>query len=1110
MWMLDLALRRPVSIIVAVIGIALCAFMAVTRMKVDIFPNLNMPIIYVVQPYGGMVPTQMEGYLTDWYEQHFFYISGIKSVESKNISQVSVMRLEFHPGTDMAEAMANTVAQVERSRSFMPPGTVGPFIVRFDAGSVPAGYLVLSSKTRGLNQLQDLAITRVRPLFSSLPGVSGAPAFGGNQRTIVITADPSRLRAYGMSADDVVKALAGGNAIVPNGDVRIGKFDRLASINSVVKDISELQHLPVRVGHGPTVFMRDVARIDDSCDILTGYALVDGRRTVYMPVVKLGNASTLSVVNEIKSNLGMMQHALPVDCDIKFVFDQSIFVTSAINNLANEGLHGALLTGLMVLLFLRDFRSALIVLTSIPTAILAALALLWMSGQSINIMTLGGLALAIGILVDEATVTIENIHTHLAKNEPLKLAVLNAGRETVTPRFLAMMSIISVFVPSFFMEGAIKALFVPLSLAVGFSMMASYVLSSTLVPVISIWFLKHKPRNTLVISGSARGSANNQITAIDSGSFGTRQQTQLTDDNSHSKPGMFDKVRSAYSAILSKLISLRLVAIPVYFAVAAALITIIYPNLPSQIFPTVDSGQFELRVHAPTGTRFEETELLALKVLQIIEREAGTGNVEISIGYVGTQPPAYALSNIYVFTSGPHEAVLTVALKKSAHIKLADFEDKLRQVIPREVPDTRISFQAGDIVSKVMNFGAPTPIEVAVSGLELAKDRSYADRVMKNMLTISQLRDVEYEQPLNYPSVSVQIDRERAGQLGVTLAQVGRSLVEATSSSRWIQPNFWCDPDTGVSYQVQVEMPQWSIASLGDVGSVPAMPGQHFKTGPYIRDVASLDYGIVPGEIDHFNQQRLITISANMQGDDLGKAAAQVNKAIESAGSPPQGVFVNIRGQVPALRETFTGLQVGILLAVGVIFLMLTANFQSPRLAGVVLCVIPAIIAGEVVALLVSNTSLNVQSFMGGIMAIGVGVSNAILLITFAEENRVAGKTSTEAAIEAGRERLRPVLMTSMAMIAGMIPMAMSPDAQASLARAVIGGLLMSTPTVLLILPVVFSLIQQKAATIGPSLHPEDYGIPDALPIVALMSSAQAPLADTTSTDPIQPTEERP
>jgi multidrug efflux pump subunit AcrB len=485
----------------------------------------------------------------------------------------------------------------------------------------------------------------------------------------------------------------------------------------------------------------------------------------------------------------------------------------------------------------------------------------------------------------------------------------------------------------------------------------------------------------------------------------------------------------------------------------------------------VDTGQFELRLRAPTGTRFEATEIITRKVLALIEREAGPGNVDISIGYVGTQPPNYALSNIYVWTSGPHEAVLTVALDPKAHIALAPFKEKLRREIPKAFPGLRLTFGAGDIVSKIMNFGAPTPVEVAVSGLELDKDRTYADKVLREMLKIERLRDVQFEQPLDYPTIGINIDRERAGQLGVTVDQVGRSLVEATSSSRWIQQNYWRDPKTGVSYQVQVELPQWKVGSIPELENTPVMNNDGI--GPYVRDVASLRYGTMPGEIDHYNQMRLISVSANLSDDDLGRAAREVNAALERVGAPPNGVFVNVRGQIPTMKETFLGLEIGMLLAIVVIMLMLTANFQSLPLAIVVLSIVPAIIAGEVIALLVTGTTLNVQSFMGGIMAIGVGVSNAILLITFAEDNRLSGETSIVAATAAGKERLRPVLMTSIAMIAGMIPMALSADAQASLARAVIGGLLVSTPTVLFILPLAFSIVRQNATRKSASIHPE-------------------------------------
>src|SRR5574337_1542436 len=490
MWLVHAALRRPITLIVAIIGISLCSLLALTRMPVDIFPNLNQPVIYVAQPYGGMSPAQMEGYLVYYYEYHFLYITGIEHVESKSIQNVGLIKLYFHPGTDMSQALAQTVSYVERSRAFMPPGTVAPFVVRFDAGSVPVGQLVFSSGTRSIGEVQDLALFRVRPMFATLPGVSAPPPFGASQRTVVIRVDPDRLRGYHMSPDEVVKALAVGNTILPAGNVRTGDLNRLAPLNSVVSNIQELGNVPIRTSARSPVFIRDIGMVENSTDILTGYALVNERRTVYIPVTKRADASTLDVVNRVKSALPRMQALLPDDIKVSFEFDQSTYVKNAIRGLVTEGALGAILTGLTVLLFLRDLRSALIVVTTIPFALLAALVGLWLTGQTVNIMTLGGLALAIGILVDEATVAIENIHTHLARGEDCACAVIDAGRETLTPRLLAMVSIIAVFVPSFFMVGVSRALFVPLSLAVGLAMLASYLLSNTLVPVLSTWLLR--------------------------------------------------------------------------------------------------------------------------------------------------------------------------------------------------------------------------------------------------------------------------------------------------------------------------------------------------------------------------------------------------------------------------------------------------------------------------------------------------------------------------------------------------------------------------------------------------------------------------------------------
>ncbi|MBX3278048.1 MAG: efflux RND transporter permease subunit [Acidobacteria bacterium] len=1039
MWLINSALRRPVTILIAVLAVALCSALALRRMPVDIFPNLNLPVIYVAQPYGGMDPAQMESFLVSYYEYHFLYVAGIEHVESKSIQNVGLVKLFFHPGTDMSQALAQTIAYVERSRAFMPPGTVSPFVVRFDAGSVPVGQLVFSSETRSVAEIQDLALFRVRPVFSTLPGVSAPPPFGGNQRTVVIRVDPERLRSYGMSTEEVVKAVASGNTILPAGNVRIGDLNRLAPVNSVVGNIQELAALPIRAGAGATVYVRDVGTVENSSDILTGYGLVNNRRTVYIPVTKRSDASTLDVVNRVRSELPRFQSLVPEDIRVSFEFDQSVYVTNALRGLTLEGVLGAVLTGLVVLLFLRDLRSAVIVVATIPFALLAAVTGLWLAGQTINVMTLGGLALAIGILVDEATVAIENIHAHLARGEPVARAVLEATHETITPRLLAMLAILAVFVPSFFMVGATRALFVPLSLAVGFAMFASYVLSNTLVPVLAARWLGRK--------------------------------------TSHDEPAFFARIEGRYRRLAARIMGRRALVLALYAALSIGLLLLLGPRLGADIFPEVETGLFQLRLRAPTGTRVEKTETIALRALDAISEEAGAGNVAITLGFVGTQPASYPVNTIHLWTSGPQEAVLLVALRRDSGIRIADLKERLRRKLPEVIPDTSLSFEAGDVVSQIMNFGAPTPIEVAMSGPNLAANREFAERVLAQMKNIPALRDLQFGQPLDYPTLEIRIDRERAGQLGVTVEQIGRSLVAATSSSRFTQPVYWRDPASGVAYQVQVEIPQSRMNSIEEVASIPAMPGAGAH-GPFLRDVAEIGFGTMPGEYDRYNQQRMVTITGNIAGSDLGSAANEVNAAIARAGDPPRGVAINVRGQAPQLQNTIEGLGLGLGLAIVVIILLLAANFQSLRLAGVVLTAAPAVLAGVALALWMTATTLNVQSFMGAIMAIGVSSANAILLVTFAEARRRAGMEALDAAIEGARSRLRPILMTSMAMIAGMLPMAFAVgeggEQTAPLGRAVIGGLAASTFAVLLVLPAVFAVAQRNAGRASASLHPDD------------------------------------
>lgn len=1041
MWLIRAALRRPIGTLVFVMAFALCSILAVSRMRVDIFPKLTLPVIYVAQPYGGMSPAQMEGYLIYYYEYHFLYINGIESVEDKSVQGNGLLKLTFYAGTDMSEALAETISYVNRARAFMPPGTVAPFVIRFDAGTVPVGYLVFSSETRTVNEIQDLALNRVRPVFATLPGLTSPPPFGGNQRTIVVTVNPDRLRAYGMSPDEVAQAINTGNVLQPAGNVRTGSLLRIAQSDSVTPNIQSLADLPMRTGAGPTVYLHDVGTIKDSSDIPTGYALVNGRRAVYIPVTKRPDASTVSVVNEVKKNLPYFQSLVPGDIKITYELDQSPYVRSALAAVAREGLLGAVLTGIVVLLFLADWRSSFIVMTTIPFALLTSVVALWLTGQTINVMTLGGLALAVGILVDEAVVEIENIDSTLQQQPDLPPArgVLQATQRTVLARFLSMLSIVAVFVPSFLMNGVAQSLFVPLSLAVMFAMIASFLLSSSFLPVLFLWTHRQIDRSHKVLIAGRWD---------------------------------FDKFRQRSVTFVKRLGKTPLLVVGAYAAVSVAIFVLLAPRLGQELFPNIGATQFRFRFDAPVGTRAEDTEQLVSGVLEEVKRTAGPDNVLITMGYVGTQGASYPINTVFLWTSGPHEAVMDVALRPEAHIDVSALEEKLRKTLRVQFPGSLISFEPGDLVSQIMNFSAPTPVEVAVIGPDLSASRAFADRLRLQLNNIADLRDLKYELPLDYPSVDVKVDRELAGQFGVTASQVARSLSEATYSSRFTSPNYWADPGTGIAYQVQVQYPQPSITSVQDVQNIPVMPNraQH----PLIGDLARVDTGTAMGEYDRRNGFRMLTLSANIASQDLGRVSKNIDAALQRAGTPPTGTTVQVRGQVAAMHDTFRNLGYGLPLAVIAIFLLLAANYQSLRLAFVVLTTTPATICGAMLMLLATHTTINIESYMGAIMAIGVGTANAILLVTFAEQARRAGASALDSGVNALRERMRPILMTSAAMIAGMIPMALATQITAPLGRAVIGGLLAATLVNLTVLPLMFAVVQRGASTRSASLDPDD------------------------------------
>ena len=1027
-----LALRHPWTILVIVVAILLGAWQAKDRMARDVFPPLGIPTIYVAQPYGGMDAAQMEGYLTYYYEYHFLYIAGIEHVESKNIQGASIMKLQFHPGTDMSAALSETIAYVNRSRSFMPPGTPGAFVTRFDAGSVPVGNLVFSTKNpaRTVGQMQDAALNMVRPLFATLPGVSAPPPFGGSARTILINVKPDRLRAYGLSPDDVVKAMTEANTMSPSGNLALPNSFPIVPTNAVVKNIQDLAAVPLKVTDKGAVYVRDIGEVSDGSDLVTSIAIVNGRRTVYMPVTKRSDASTLSVVELVKQNLPKFKAACPEDIDVSLEFDQSPWIIRAIDDLVKEGLLGACLTGLMVLLFLRDLRSVFIVVLNIPIAIASALLALWISGYTVNLMTLGGLALSVGILVDEATVEIENIHRRmkLGAGQSLRRIVLDASEETIGPRSLSMLCILAVFVPSLFMTGAAKALFMPLSLAVGFAMISSYLLSSTLVPILSIWW--------------------------------------------HGEPKLQAEAKAERESALRWLflpsLTIRHLLVPAYLVGVAFAISLIQPFLGTEIFPQVDAGQLQLRLRAPTATRLETTEQIATRVLALIEEEAP---IATSMGLIGVHAPNYPVNLIHQWNSGPEEATLQIQLKEDAsRLPVAELREKLRARFAKEFPDVLFSFEPADIVSRVMALGSSTPIEVAVGGKDFAASRAHAETLRAKLSELEELRDVQFSQTLDYPSVDVNIDRERAGLLGVKMSDATRSLVAATASSRFTVPNYYADPKTGQSMSLQVQVPATLMKSLEDLRNLPVTTAQ--QTVVPLRNIAKVSEGTTLGQYDRYNMVRTVSITANLHDAPLGRVAREVEKVIAGHPAPP-GTQVVLRGQVPPMKELQDGLQTGLLIAIVTIFLLLVAHFQSLRLACVVLTPLPAALLGVLLALMLTGTTLNLQSFMGAIMAVGVAVANAILLVTFAHRAQLGGLDRREAALESATTRLRPILMTSLAMIAGMVPMALAESQTSPLAIATIGGLALATVATLLVLPAVYALMASSKVR-EASLEPLD------------------------------------
>ena len=1055
-------------------GLLLFSVMAVRTISIDIFPNLNLPVIYVIQQYGGMTAKQMEGFFSTKMQDNFLYIDGVSNIESKNIQGLTMIKLSFYEGTDMAEAAAEVAIQVNRCLAFFPPGSLPPEVVRFDASSLPVGELVFSSKTRSLNEVFDMAAVLVRPLFGKVPGLSAPPPFGSNARSVIIKVDPLKLRELNLSPEAVVDALEKNNAMTPSGNVRIDSTMYVASMNSQEQEVKDFGDIPIATSGVNMITAKDIAKVEDASDIVVDYALVNGKRSVYFPIVKTASASTWDVVQGLRAEIPEMQSLLPEDVHLSYEFDQSVFVMNAAKSLMTEGILGALLTGLMVLLFLRDWRSSLVVIITIPVAVLSTVLCLKLAGQTINIMTLSGLALAIGILVDQATVTIENIHQHLEMQKPKRRAILDACTEIGFPLLLILLCILAVFAPSFVMKGVPKAMFLPLALSIAFAMIISYVAAQTLVPILANWLLKTEEHGDGAHEGETTFMDGNDGLALDQAEVEEVIVHARRDAQHKEEKGLFVMMKMGLLRRLDAWMPRRKLIVICYLLGMLGLAAFCLSVIGKDMLPHSNAGQMQLRIREPDGTRLEITERTVKGILNNIDSIVG-GRISISSAFVGTVSPNYGHSNLYVFNSGSHEAVLQIELDESYKVNMDELKDRIRESVGRQYPQVRLSFEPIELTEKLMAQGAATPIEVRVASKNIGDIESYSDRLIARLKAIPFLRDVAIAQPLKFPTLVIHMDRQKLAQMGLGIGNVSKSISDATASSRFTLKNFWLDDSKQYTYNTQVEIPEYMMNSLEQLREVPIVPG---KMRPVLSDVADISIDSLPGEYDRSGPRRFVTINANIYKKDLGTATKAVQQAIDGLGTPPRGLTAQIRGLSSLLVETLGSLQSGLLAAIVVILLLLTANYQSFGLAIAVLSTIPAVLTGSLLLLLATGATLNLQSYMGIIMSVGVSVANAILIVTNAETLRLESRNPFKAASMAASIRLRPILMTSLAMIAGMLPMASglgeAGDQSAPLGRAVIGGLAASTLAALFLVPLVYGWIQQKQTFDSVSLLPED------------------------------------
>jgi len=1055
-WIVRVALERPLTFIVMAILIVIAGPIAAMQMPTDIFPDIKIPVIGVAFQYTGLSPDEMAGRIISPYERALTTtVNDIEHIESTSIPGMGIEKIYFQPGVDIRLANAQVTAISQTGLKQMPPGTTPPLILNYNASTVPILQLAFSGEHMSEQQVLDLAQNFVRPVLTTIPGAAIPYSYGGKVRQLQIDLDTQALQSKGLSAQDVENAIAAQNLILPAGTVKFGATQYTVKLNDAAETIQELNDLPIKFQNGATTYIHDVGHVRDGNPPQQSLVHVDGARAVLTTVLKTGTASTLDIVQGVKDALPKIAATLPPSFKISLLNDQSIFVKAAISGVVREGVIAAALTSLMILLFLGSWRSTVIIAISIPLAILCALAALYFNGQTVNIMTLGGLALAVGILVDDATVTIENINWHLEHGKDVKTAILDGAQQIVQPAFVSLLCICIVFVPMFALKGVAGFLFVPMAEAVVFAMIASFILSRTLVPTMAMYLLKPHADES-----AAHGTAGSGSLSRFQRGFETR----------------FERVRESYRNLLAMALAHRKVFVIGFLSFVAASFVLL-PFLGSNFFPSVDAGQITLHVRPPVGTRIEHAAAMFGDVEREIRKTIPPREVSSIVDNIGL--PTSSINTVYNNSGliGYQDGDIYVTLTKD-HGATADYVRKLREMLPKAFPGTTFSFLPADIISQILNFGAPAPIDLQIAGPNIDKDRAYALKLLDRLRTIRGIADARMQQSFQNPQIRVDVDRSRMAQLGLTERDVTNSVVTSIAGSSQTAPTFWLNPQTGVSYPVVAQTPEYRVDSLGALQNVPvtgASGGLQILGG-----LSKIHREQSDAVVSHYNVLPSIDLYATPQDRDLGGVASDIQNLIDATAKDlPKGVTVHLRGQVVTMNTAFTGLTFGLLAAIVLIYLLIVVNFQSWLDPFVIITALPAALAGIVWILFATGTTLSVPALTGAIMCMGVATANSILVVSFARERLAETGNAALAAVEAGVTRFRPVLMTALAMIIGMAPMALGVgeggEQNAPLGRAVIGGLIFATCATLIFVPVVFSIVHGRKAK---ETHAEPNAVP--------------------------------